>query len=307
MPTAKNPASPTPPARTVRRRGIALALTGAILWGGSGVAGQYILQDCTFSTEWLVGVRLILSGAMLLLIDLAFYRQDLFAVFRKRRDAVETVAFAVLGMLGVQYTYFAAIKYSNAATGTILQYLMPVVIVAWTALRTRRLPPFGELLCVALAVLGTFLLVTHGSLTQLAISPPALFWGMLSAFAAAFYTVQPKRLICKYRPTLIIGWGMLVGGLLFVPVSRPWDFTGLFSMAAALLFSYIILFGTVIAFACYLGSLQYLQPAETSILGSAEPLAAILLSVTLLHITFTPFDLLGALSILAAVILLTRK
>ena len=149
--------------------------------------------------------------------------------------------------------------------------------------------------------------MTHGSLTSLAISPPALFWGLLSAFAAAFYTVQPKRLICKYRPTLIIGWGMLIGGLLFVPVSRPWDFTGLFSMAAALLFSYIILFGTVIAFACYLGSLQYLQPAETSILGSAEPLAAILLSVTLLHIAFTPFDLLGALSILAAVILLTRK
>ena len=165
MPTAKNPASPTPPARTVRRRGIALALTGAVLWGGSGVAGQYILQDCAFSTEWLVDVRLILSGAMLLLIDLAFYRQSLFAVFRERRDAIETVAFAVLGMLGVQYTYFAAIKYSNAATGTILQYLMPVVIVAWTALRTRRLPPFGELLCVALAVLGTFLLVTHGSLT----------------------------------------------------------------------------------------------------------------------------------------------
>ena len=149
--------------------------------------------------------------------------------------------------------------------------------------------------------------MTHGSLTSLAISPPALFWGLLSAFAAAFYTVQPKRLICKYRPTLIIGWGMLVGGLLFLPVSRPWDFTGLFNATAALLFSYIIVFGTVIAFACYLGSLQYLQPAETSILGSAEPLAAILLSVTLLHIAFTPFDLLGALSILAAVILLTRK
>ena len=304
MPTAKNSASSTPPAR---RRGILLALTGAVLWGGSGVAGQYVLQDCAFSTEWLVGVRLILSGALLLLIDFAAYRQDLLAVFRERRDCLETIAFAVFGMLGVQYTYFATIKFSNAATGTILQYLMPVVIVAWTALHTRRRPPAGELFCVALAVLGTFLLVTHGSLTQLAISPPALFWGLLSAFAAAFYTVQPKRLICKYRPTLIIGWGMLVGGLLFLPVSRPWDFTGLFNATAALLFSYIIVFGTVIAFACYLGSLQYLQPAETSILGSAEPLAAILLSVTLLHIAFTPFDLLGALSILAAVILLTRK
>ncbi|MDY5365346.1 DMT family transporter, partial [Mitsuokella jalaludinii] len=159
MPTAKNSASSTPPAR---RRGILLALTGAVLWGGSGVAGQYVLQDCAFSTEWLVGVRLILSGALLLLIDFAAYRQDLLTVFRERRDCLETIAFAVLGMLGVQYTYFATIKFSNAATGTILQYLMPVVIVAWTALHTRRRPPAGELFCVALAVLGTFLLVTHG-------------------------------------------------------------------------------------------------------------------------------------------------
>ena len=159
----------------------------------------------------------------------------------------------------------------------------------------------------ALAVLGAFLLVTHGSLTSLAISPPALFWGLLCAFAAAFYTVQPKRLICKYRPTLIVGWGMLVGGLLFLPISKPWAFTGIWNTAAALNFAYIILFGTVIAFVCYLGSLQYIQPAETSILGSAEPLSSILLSIALLHITFTPADLLGAISILAAVILLTRK
>ena len=201
--TLTSPSKSPNPKSPARRRGIALALTGAVLWGGSGVAGQYILQDCAFATEWLVGVRMLISGALLLLIDLAVYRQDIFVVFRGRRDRLETIAFAVFGMLGVQYTYFAAIKFSNAATGTILQYLMPVVIVGWTALRTRRRPPLGELACVALAVLGTFLLVTHGSLTSLAISPPALFWGLLCAFAAAFYTVQPKRLICKYRPTLI--------------------------------------------------------------------------------------------------------
>ena len=100
---------------------------------------------------------------------------------------------------------------------------------------------------------------------------------------------------------------MLVGGLLFLPISKPWAFTGIWNTAAALDFAYIILFGTVIAFVCYLGSLQYIQPAETSILGSAEPLSSILLSIALLHITFTPADLLGAISILAAVILLTRK
>ncbi len=290
-----------------RRQGICLALTGAILWGGSGVAGQYLLQDCHFSTEWLVGVRMLVSGALLLFFDFLFYRQNLLTVFHETRDALEVMAFAIFGMLGVQYTYFAAIKYSNAATGTILQYLMPVIIVFYTALRTKKWPRPVEVLCVLLAVLGTFLLVTHGSLEALAISPSAFFWGLLSAFAAAFYTVQPKRLICKWRPTLITGWGMLLGGLLFLPVSRPWYFSGQIDLTALLLFAYIIVFGTVIAFGCYLGSLQYIQPGETSILGSAEPLAAILLSVVLLHIAFGLYDLLGAVSILATVIILAKQ
>ena len=290
-----------------RRQGILLALTGAILWGGSGVAGQYLLQDCSFSTEWLVGVRMLVSGALLLLFDFLFYRQNLLTVFHEKRDALEVIAFAIFGMLGVQYTYFAAIKYSNAATGTILQYLMPVIIVFYTALRTKKMPRPVEVLCVLLAVLGTFLLVTHGSLEALAISPAALFWGLLSAFAAAFYTVQPKRLICKWRPTLVKGWGMLLGGLLFLPISRPWYFGGQMDFTALLLFAYIIVFGTVIAFGCYLGSIQYIQPGETSILGSAEPLAAILLSVALLHVAFGPYDLLGTVSILAAVIILAKQ
>ena len=90
---------------------------------------------------------------------------------RRHRDP----GFAVFGMLAVQYTYFAAIKYSNAATGTVLQYLMPIVIVFYTALTTRKPPRPLELVCVLLAVAGTFLIVTHGNLSVLAISPAACF------------------------------------------------------------------------------------------------------------------------------------
>ena len=45
-------------------------------------------------------------------------------------------------MLGVQYTYFGTIIHSNAATATILQYLMPIVIVFYLLFTTHRLPFF---------------------------------------------------------------------------------------------------------------------------------------------------------------------
>ena len=49
-----------------RRRGVLYAVAGGVFWGGSGVAGQYLLQDAGFATEWLVTARLMLAGLILL-------------------------------------------------------------------------------------------------------------------------------------------------------------------------------------------------------------------------------------------------
>lgn len=289
------------------KKGLLMAALGAAMWGGSGVAGQYLLQDCAFTTEWLVVTRMLLAGTILLVLDVCFHRANLLAVWRDRQDAKELIAFALIGMLAVQYTYFASIKHGNAAAATVLQYLMPIVIVCYTTLSTRRLPPSRDLFCVALAVLGTFLLVTHCDLGQLSIPAVAVIWGLLSALSAAFYTVQPKRLIRKWRATLIIGWGMLIGGIVLAFLCPPWEFNGHWDATAAIIYAYIIIFGTVVAFGCYLGSLKYIQPTEASVLGSIEPLTAIALSVLLLGIPFAFMDALGSAMILGGVFLLAKK
>ena len=292
---------------TRRTKGMLLVVFGALLWGGSGVAAQFVLQNKGFSAEWLVIVRMLLSGIILLSLDGMTHFGDIFSIWKSRYDSMQLIAFALIGMLGVQYTYFAAIKAGNAATATILQYLMPIVIVLWTVLRYRRRPQLRELFCTALAILGTLLLVTHGSLSSLAISPSALFWGILSAFAAAFYTVQPKYLLSHWRSPLVIGWGMLLGGLAFLPVCPPWNFTGIWDKDACIVFLYIIIFGTIIAFWAYLESIKYIQPTETSTLASIEPLSAIILSALLLNVPFGLVEILGAICIMSTVFILARK
>ena len=292
---------------TRRTKGMLLVVFGALLWGGSGVAAQFVLQNKGFSAEWLVIVRMLLSGIILLSLDGMTHFGDIFSIWKSRYDSLQLIAFALIGMLGVQYTYFAAIKAGNAATATILQYLMPIVIVLWTVLRYRRRPQLRELFCTALAILGTLLLVTHGSLSSLAISPSALFWGILSAFAAAFYTVQPKYLLSHWRSPLVIGWGMLLGGLAFLPVCPPWNFTGIWDKDACIVFLYIIIFGTIIAFWAYLESIKYIQPTETSTLASIEPLSAIILSALLLNVPFGPVEILGAVCIMSTVFILARN
>lgn len=290
-----------------RQKGIVLVLIGAVLWGASGVAAQYLFHEKHFSPEWLVVVRLLLSGLLLLSYDFFKNNGDIFSIWKIRSDCLQLLCFGIFGMLSVQYTYFAAIQHGNAATATILQYLMPAIIVCYFALRHKKKPTAAEGLCLFLAMFGTFLLVTKGDPHNLAISGATLFWGIASAFSAAFYTVQPRKLLHCHRSALVIGWSMLIGGLVMSPVNVPWDFSGTWDLPAFLGLSFVIVFGTVIAFYAYLESIRHIHPAEVSTIASVEPLAAVALSVYFLDVSFGLIDCVGGLCILSTVFILGRS
>ncbi len=289
-----------------RTKGLCLAAIGALLWGASGVAAQYLFHQKGFSPEFLVVIRLLVSGFLLLGIDGLLNFGDIFTIWHSSYDRLQLLLFGIIGMLSVQYTYFAAISCSNAATATVLQYLMPVIIVFWISLRDRRLPHIYELLAIALAMLGTLLLVTKGDFTTLAISKAALFWGILAALSAAFYTLQPKYLLQHWRSPLVIGWGMLLGGIVMLVLSGFDRGAAVFDLEATTALAFVVCFGTILAFWSYLESIKYIRPTETSTLGSLEPLAAVLLSVLLLDIPFGPFDAGGSLLMMLAVCILSR-
>ena len=82
-----------------------------------------------------------------------------------------------------------------------------MLIVLWVALRARRLPETNETIAVVLAALGTFLLTTHGDPSTLVLSKEALFWGLVSAFATALYSVQPRCLTAECGTLTSTGWG----------------------------------------------------------------------------------------------------
>ncbi len=287
-------------------KGICLIVLGTILWGTSGVLSQHLFVDKVITAEWLVTVRLILSGIVLLIIDAILNKGDIFSIW-STKDKLPLVIFGIFGMLGVQYTYFATIVHSNAATATILQYLMPIVMVVYLVFTTHHLPKLLELFAIGLAMLGTFLLVTKGNFHTLAISPQALIWGLLSACFSAFYTLQPRTIIKKWRSTLVIGWGMLIGGVIMAFYQQPWDFSGIFDIDMLLTLSGIIIFGTALAFCAYLESTKYLVPTEISVFAALEPFASIILSILFLHISFGIYESIGAVIVIVAVTILSVK
>lgn len=283
-------------------RGMLLTLLGGTLWGFSGTCGQWLMQTKGVTSDWLVPIRLLLSGLILLVIC---YLREGFHVFDIwKRDAAGILVFGICGMSMCQYTYFTAISASNAGTATVLQYIGPVLILIYLSVRKRQLPRKSELLAISLAVLGTFLLATHGKPGSMVLSEKALLWGLLSAGALAVYTVQPGRLLKEYGSSAVTAWGMLIGGVMLCVLLRPWripvhvDGQVIGGMAV------VLLVGTVIAFNAYMEGIRCVGPKKGSLYASVEPVSATVFSVLWMHARFELIDLIGFACIISTIFLL---
>lgn len=288
-------------------KGFLLAIVAASLWGISGTFGQFLFQERHINVEWLITVRMLISGFLLLVLALVQKKESIWAIFKHKDDTIKLFVFSITGMLAVQYTYFAAIKHSNAATATVLQYAGPVIIAIYLAIKNRKWPRWNEFLAIALAVIGTFLLVTHGDISQLTISKTAFFLGIASAFALAIYTLQPIPLLNKYHSAIIVGWGMFIGGIAFSFIHPPWKVEGIWVTDTYVYVGFIIFLATLLAFYAYLTAVKIIGGQKASLLASAEPLSATLMTVIWLSFPFLLVDWIGSLCIVSTIFLLTMK
>lgn len=290
-----------------RIKGLMMVITGAALWGLSGTAAQVLFQEKQITAEWLVVVRMMLAGSALLLFA-ACKRIAIFSIWTDAKSIVSLLLFGFFGMLGVQYTYFASIATGNAATATLLQYLAPVYIVLYAIAFQKHRPSKEAVFAIVLALLGTFLLITNGSTGELKVPLISVGWGILSGVALAFYTLSSAQMLKQWHSTIVVGWGMVIGGgvmcFVFPPFPLPlvrWD------AQTWLLILFVVVFGTLFAFLLFVESIRYLSPTESSLLSSVEPLSAVIASIAFLHVPFGLFQAIGAVCIMVTVLLLSQK
>lgn len=287
-----------------KKTGYVLTVFGAVCWAFSGACGQYLFEHRGLNANWLVSVRLTMAGLLLVVYSLARWHRGAVRIFRSGRSVGALLIFAVFGMAMCQYSYFRAIELSNAATATTLQYTGPALVLIWLALREKRMPARKELIAVFCAMGGAFLLATHGDPSQLALSPQALVWCVLAAISIAIYSVQPRAIIAEYGTLPVTGFGMLIGGLGLCGIFQPWHVAGRWDAVTVTSMAYIIVFGTICAFCCYLEGVRRIGAARGSILAAVEPVASAVLSVVWLGVPLGGMDFGGMALIVAAMVLL---
>ena len=279
--------------KTNNIRGYMLAILGGVSWGISGVCGQYLFMKYEISADWLTAVRMLLSGIFLLMLALQKEHMRVFMIWKERKDVIWLIAFGLAGLLLCQYTFLAAIKYSNSATATVLQslnvVLMAIVMAVWNKKRMSKI----QIAAIILAVSGTYLIATKGNPMSMDISVKGLTFGILAAVGVVIYTLLSRPIIASWGNLTITGWGMLIGGSVLFVLTRAWIFPTYLDLPAWIIIAVIVIIGTAVGFSVFLESVKYIGPVKSTLLGCLEPASATILSAVVLGTRFTVVELIG--------------
>lgn len=285
--------------------GYAVTVVAALCWGASGVSAEYLMSRHGIELTLISFLRMSIGGLLTLACVLLRSRgvsaqhRDLVCAPRNWRDLA---IYAVFGLAACQITYMGVIRASNAGTGTILEYLGLILIVVWVCLTHRRWPRACETIAIVLAVSGTFLLCTHGSLDSLVITPSALAWGAVAALTLATYTLLPARLITAYGADVVVAYGLLIAGVCVGLFGRVWRFDITWTPDVVLAMVITVALGTTVAFTAYLWGVDRIGPVKASLVGSLEPIAAAAFSALVMGTSYTGIDIVGMILIVGAVV-----
>lgn len=282
-----------------RRLWTFLAAMAAVMWGISGLFAKGLFNISSKITPmWLTQIRLIVSGIVLLILA-AILKQKPVATLKNRHDAWVILAYGIFGLLPVQLFYFMCIQVANASIATILQFIGPFFVLGYLALTHKQVMRRLDILAAICAFIGVFLLSTHGQFNHLAITPVALFWGLLSAVGEATYTLIPVNIVKRVSSMVVTGWGMLFVGISLVIIhpqfqaipNKPavWFYTGA-----------VIVIGTIIPFQIMANALRYVVPSTASLLDAFEPFSATVGSVICFGLVMMPMDWVGSILVVLA-------
>ena len=258
--------------------GWSAALISAAAFGTSGAFAKPLLAS-GWTAGAVVAVRLGLAAVALLvpgLIALGGRWRLLVAHWRP------LLAYGVFGGAMAQVSFFNAVQFVPVALGILMEYLGIVLVVAWVALRRRRLPSWLTLTGVAVAIVGLVVVLNPAGMG--AIDARGIVWGALAACGLAVYYVVSARPM-TLPPLTFVAVGLAIGtvtillagvvGLMplhaatanveFVGVTMPWWLPllelGLVAAAAAYALGFV--------------GVQHLGSTVASFVGLTEVLFAV--------------------------------
>ena len=282
-----------------------------LIWGSTYIAIKYAIE--TLPPFLMAGTRFLIAGTALYVA--AMFSSD----FEKPR--VEhwrtSLIVGLLLLLGGNGGVVLAQHYIPSSLAALLVACEPlwIVLLNWLYLRAER-PNLKVVVGLILGFVGVWLLIGNTVSFDNGGSSSAQLLGSFLVIGAAFSwaigSLYGLRAPVPASPLLASGMQMLAGGaVLFIigSLNGEWARFNLetVSLNSILAFSYLIVFGSIVAFTAYSWLLKVAPPALVSTYAYVNPVVAVFLGWALASESVSLQMLIGAGVIVAAVALITTN
>ncbi|MGX7826617.1 DMT family transporter [Actinokineospora sp. 24-640] len=266
-----------------------------LLWGTGGLAGALLQSRTGLHPVAVAAYRLLIGGGLA-----AFALSSRLSNLPRTTAAVRRLlaAGALIGLF--QAGYFGAVVLTSVSLATLLTIGSVPVFVA---LATLRDPQPRTLVAIALAVTGLALLAGTPGDGPLPHTAGGILLSLLSGAGFAALTILNRRLVPGLTSGATNALGLLVGGVLLLPLALPLGMVLPLRADVLLIAAFLGAVPTAVAYGAYFAGLRG-SPAVTAALASMlEPLTATVLAVLFLGDRLTIAGTVGA-TLLAAALLL---
>lgn len=288
-----------------------MVVAAATLWAINGTVAKVILHSGV-STQRLAEVRT--TGAFVgLAVALAVLRPG--ALRLRLRELPFLLAFGVLGLALVQWTYFAAIERLEIGIALLIQFIAPLLVALWARFvwRERVTNRIWAALVLCLAGLALVVNVREGvTLDQLGVAA-----ALGAALSYAFYVLMAERGVVKRDPASLLCYGFLIAALFWAVLQPWWGFPGNvvgdsvsllgnlsgWNLPVWLLMTWMVVLGTIAPFALLVGALRHISATRAGIVAMLEPVAGALVAYAWLDESLTVSQLGGGAVVLAGIVL----
>jgi drug/metabolite transporter (DMT)-like permease len=270
-----------------------------LVWGSTYMAIRVAVREGSGFAPFSLGASRLLMGCFLVFLIAKISRKS----FRMpRRMLMELAVASVLLWVGGNGLVTWASQHADSSYAAVLMGAIPIWMVGIESILDRRRP---SLPLVLFLVLGFGGIVTM-SWPSLVGAEPADFWSMVALiFAPIFWsagTIIQKRRVRNLSPWVNSAYQQFFGGMGFLvmslilrePLPTP-------SSDAWMAWTYLLIFGSVLAFTSYVIAVQLLPIRVVMTYSYVNPIIAILLGWFLLREVLTPWAIGGSIMILMAV------
>lgn len=273
-------------------KGKLMNLSAMVIFGTIGVFVRQISLPSSLIALVRGGVGLLFLAAVLVL---RHQKPDFEAI----RDNLPVLLLSGVFLGANWIALFEAYRYTSVATATMCYYMAPIIVLLLSPILLKEKLAPTSLLCVALSLLGMFLITGLGE--KSASNSRGIAFGLLAAalYAGVILSNRKLRSVGSFDTTLV---QLAASALVLMPYTLlTEDVAGLSFPGSAL--ALLILLGIIhtgLAYTLYFGSIRHLPAKTIALYSYIDPILSVILSALLLKEPLTPAGILGAGLVLAS-------